>query len=258
MPRLQYILHLDPYSQPVLGHIFWSLSCWQAHSATPDPLAAIVTASYVFHPHARHISKQLYNCGNGPLVAKVSIVHLLIQLHCLIPYQQSHKSPTLHSGDTLCTGPSFANLYVYELWRYNRSTSSPSIDSFICKYHPIVHICSFHCCHCLCKYNTVHYCIASTIPCNVPYLMASLAFLSIPLNDAATHMLLMFHTATITLTATITGLPGRSNLLWILHLALCPCLIHCQQFDAFQVEFLLSVHFVGFYLHNYLLQCVGQ
>jgi len=89
--------------------------------------------------------------------------------------------------------------------------------------HPIVlnwcrrhRRCRCHCrCRCLCRCSTLHRCSAWTIPCNVPHLMVSVALLSIPPFGAAIRMLLIFRTATIALTATITGLPGLPRVLWI-------------------------------------------
>jgi hypothetical protein len=86
--------------------------------------------------------------------------------------------------------------------------------------------------------------------------MASVALLSIPPFGTAIHMLLIFRTTTISLTNAITGLPGlQSRPLFI---GLYPRLHQCQQFDAFQVDFLLVPRFVGFHSRDNLPRFVSQ
>jgi hypothetical protein len=89
--------------------------------------------------------------------------------------------------------------------------------------HPIVlNRCRCHCCgcgcscrcwcrcgcRCLCRCSAHHRCSAWTIPCNVPHLMASVAFLSTP-----AAMLLTLRTTTIPLSAMTTGHLGLPSLL---------------------------------------------
>jgi len=72
-------------------------------------------------------------------------------------------------------------------------------------------------CSCLCCREAGHCCSAWTIPYNVPYLMASEAFLSMTVA-----MLPTLQTTAIALTAGITGLPGVPGVRWIAILAFRP------------------------------------
>jgi len=149
-------------------------------------------------------------------------------------YRQQKCQPyiSMSDGFTSYTSNSMANQPLFclgilcvpfELWPISRNESScetilllallRSVGSFHNCY-PIVLNGGCRRCRCLCWCCALHHCSAWTMPCNVPYLMASVAFLSISPIGAATCMLLIVQTATIALTATNTELPGLPSLLW--------------------------------------------
>jgi len=122
-----------------------------------------------------------------------------------VPYELLPISANVRGGGTI-------QVPALRRWAFSRRN-----------FHPIVlNWCRCRLCRCLCRCSTLHRCSAWTIPCNVPHLMASVAFLSIPPIGAATCMLLLVRTATIALTDTITGVPGHPSLLWIPLFALRP------------------------------------
>jgi len=167
-------------------------------------------------------------------------------LSCLviicIPFNFSPISTNVSSGGTILL-PALVR-WAHSIFSYR------AINFNWCCYH-----CSCHCYY-LYQCSALHRCSEWRIPSNVIHLMALVAFLRIAPFGVVTCMLLIFLSATITLTVRITELQGLLSLLWIQLLAIC--LEDWEQGCRLCIIFLRLLFVIGCHIHNNLLLIIGQ